>query len=408
MMEQKSAVLEHDLLAPVTHPQALHFTEAHGAAYTDGDGQRYLDFNEMCQVLGQHNEAFIAAMTRALEGVTTGKTGISDAKEELYGHLLRTTNGDFEAIHLTTSGSEAVEWAVRLACRMTGKTEIVSFWNSIHGRTQLAASLSGLPRRKAGYGPLTGGGVLVPYPRCSSCPVRDRCREDRFPCLELAKEQYRYGSAQDAAAVLVEPYQGARIDIPPRGWFRALERWAADEGMLLIVDEVQSGVGRCGEMYCYQRLGLHPDMLLLGKTLGNGLHISALLMRTRPAEHLLPAVTGGVGDDPLACAAACEVFRQLDGGLLDHVRAMGAVLEKGIAALAGRPGIADVRAFGLACAVEFADEGDCIRVHRRMRDGGFFVGRSGNCLFCKPPYIVTEEQISALLQALDEAIAQNN
>lgn len=403
-MDIRSKMKKHDLLSPLLPSEQLTFVHAQGAEYIDEQGRTYVDLNEMCQVLGQGNEAYIHAMTEALSGVTTGKVGFSPAKAKLYAHFMEATRGDFKGIHLTTSGSEAVEWAYRLAKRMTGRTEIVSFWNSIHGRTYLSASMSGLPRRKTGYGPLAPGVVLVPYPRCHGCPHREICGQENYPCLEYAKQQYRYGSAQDAAAVIVEPYQGACIDIAPKGYMETLYRWAKEQGMLFIMDEMQAGMGRSGDMFNYQRYDFVPDMLLVGKGLGNGMHISALLTRQLPDAESLPAVSGGVGDETLSCASACQVFEQLGDGLQEHIRRMSDVMRAGLEPLKACEAVMDVRSIGLAAAIEFRRSEDCSRVHAMLREKGFFTGHVANCITCKPPYVITGEQIEKFTGAIRNCI----
>lgn len=395
---------KYDLLAPIREPGHLEFVSASGAALTGADGREYVDMNEMCKVLGQRNAAFNRAIAEVLDGVTTDKQGVSEATARLYRYLVESTNGDFAGIHLCSSGSEAVEWAVRLAKRMTGRTEVLSFWNSIHGRTYLSASISGLPKRKSGYGPLAPGAVFAPYPRCLDCDQGHLCKDGRFECLERLKRDYRYSSAQDLAAVIVEPYQGADVTVPPDGYLRALCQWAKEQGMLFIADEIQSGLGRTGEMYCYQREGIRPDMLLLGKALGNGMHISALLVRELPDKAALPAISGGTGDDAVACAAACEVFRQLEDGLLEHVRQVGGSLVQGLQTLRKYECVKDVRGLGLAAAVEFQTEEQGGRVWKEMRDRGFFTGHAGKTVHVKPPYVLTERQVDRFLAELEEVI----
>lgn len=403
-MDIRNEMKCHDLLASIMDMEPLTFVKAEGAGYTDDLGNSYVDLNEMCQVLGQGNAAYIRAMTEALSGVTTGKVGFSSAKAKLYSHFMTATRGDFEAIHLTTSGSEAVEWAFRLAKRITGRTEVISFWNSIHGRTYLSASMSGLPRRKTGHGPLAPGIVLVPYPRCHACPHRECCAEGHYPCLEYAKQQYLYGSSQDAAAVIVEPYQGACIDIAPKGYMEALYRWAKEQGMLFIMDEMQAGMGRSGDLFNYQRYDFVPDMLLVGKGLGNGMHVSALLTRRLPDKASLPAVSGGVGDETLGCVSACQVFEQLEDGLLNHIRQMGAVMAEGLMPLKDCEPVLDVRSIGLATAVEFRRGDDCSKIHAMLREKGFFTGHVANCITCKPPYVISKVQIEEFTQTILECV----
>ena len=239
---------EFDLLSPLHTSLGPEAVRGNGAALITADGQELVDLNEMRVVLGQENEAFTAAMSKAFSEFTAPKNGRSPAKERLLRYLDETTDGSFAAAFLTSSGSEAVEWAVRLAKKMTGREEVLSFWNSIHGRTYLSASLSGLYKRKAGYGPLAPGVLLLPYPNCGSCPLGAAGGNCAFACLELAKQAYASGSAQRAAAVIVEPCQGAGVILPPPGYLAALQTWAHSQGMLVILDEIQSGMGRTGWM----------------------------------------------------------------------------------------------------------------------------------------------------------------
>ncbi len=404
MPERDASFGKYDLLAPIRESNPPKFVSASGAAFVDADGREYIDLNEMCKVLGQRNAAFTEAVTEALDGINSDKEGLSEARARLYRYLTESTNGYFSGILLCSSGSESAEWAVRLAKRMTGRTEVLSFWNSIHGRTYLSSSISGLPRRKAGYGPLAPGAVFAAYPRCGDCQLSRSCGDGRFECLERMKLNYRYTSAQDLAAVIVEPYQGADISIPPEGYLRALWQWAKEQGMMFIADEIQSGLGRSGAMYCYQREGIRPDMLLLGKALGNGMHISALLARELPEKAALPAIAGGTGDETVACAAACEVFRQLEDGLLEHVREVGASLLRGFWALKKYECVRDVRGLGLAAAVEFRAEEQAESVWQALRERGFFAGHCEKVVHVKPPYVITQRQIGSFLAALEEVV----
>lgn len=396
-----------DLLAPLQGSQEpLELTGGEGACYWTADGYSVVDLNEMRVVLGQNNAGFQAAMKKAFSGFTAPKNGQSPAKAQLLDWLNRTTNSQFAAAHLTSSGSEAVEWAVRLAQKRTGRPEILTFWNSIHGRTYLSASLSGLARRKVGYGPLAPGVVYLPYPKCVDCPLQLERGTCGCACLELSRRIYSTTSACQPAAVIFEPFQGMDVTFPPKGYLRRLQDWAREEGMLVIVDEIQSGMGRTGRMYCYQEEGLEPDMLLLGKALGNGQHIAALLVRQKPDKEELYALSGGSGDDPVACAAACHVFEQLESGLLDHVAQAGERLVSRLKALEPHPLIRECRGKGLAAAVEFVDEEVGLSVFTKLRNAGFLLGHTGRSLYLKPPYVITEEQVEGFLAALEKILQE--
>ena len=395
-----------NLLYPVSKPNDRAFVSAFGAECMGEDGKRYLDCNEMSVVLGQANPRFIAKMEQALKGYTGSKEGVGVYEERLTGYLMEGTGGDFSAIHYTASGSEAAEWAVKLARRMTRRTEVLSFWNSIHGRTQLSASMSGLPARHKGYGPMDPGVVFGIYPHCSHCPFGRKCVEMPFYCLEFLDMKLRMESAQDLAAVIVEPYLGSSLAAPPEGYLKALYRWTKERGAFFILDEVQAGIGRTGKLFAYQELGFVPDMLLLGKALGNGLHVSALLVKNRPDPDALFALAGGTGNDVLAMAAGCAVWEELTKeGLLDHISEVSRELAAGFLTVreqcSGK--VREVNLHGLAASIEFWDQDTADRVFKTLTEQGFLLGRRENLLYVKPPYAITETQVRELSQRLLEA-----
>jgi len=403
MNNQKSLMENYDLLAPIKDASHFEFDWALGAEFHDSSGKTYLDMNEMCTVLGQNNREYIHAISSVMNGITSDKEGFGPYKAQLYKYLTESTDGFYKGIHLTVSGSEAVEWAVKLALKMTSRSETISFWNSTHGRTQLSASISGLPKRKEGYGPITPGIIFAPYPNCLECPMK-RLNKCGRQCIEMLEKAYTYGSSGDAGALIVEPYQGAGVIIPPHGYLKELYKWCHDHEIVFILDEIQSGMGRTGDMYCYEHEDIRPDMLLLGKALGNGMHIGALLVEKLPDKDALPALSGGIGDETIACAAACEVFRQLEHGLLTHIRQMSGVLENELQTLEKFSCVKEVRSTGLAAAVEFTDESICSRVGRKMKEKGFFTGHIKTALFCKPPYVITDEQLLLFFDNLREII----
>ena len=406
MSKEHNQIGAQDFLSPLQLPDPLPaFVRADGASYFTEDGKEYVDFNEMRVVLGQNNPAFQQALQNALQAITAPKNRIVPAKSELFFYLDQATDHAFSVIHLTASGSEAVESAVRLAQKLTGRKEVLSFGNSIHGRTYLSSSLSGKPQRKKGYGPLAPGVIFLPYPDCLRCPMKGN-HMCSFACLKMASEIYEVASAQDACAIIVEPYQGSGVVIPPTGYLKKLQVWAKERGMLFIVDEIQSGMGRTGSMFRYQAEGLMPDILLTGKALGNGMHIAAVLSRVPLSREHLHVFSGGSGDDPVACAAACEVFRQLDHGLLSHVQEVGRLLAFGLSTLRGNSSILQCRSCGLAAAIVFKDAALCAQVHNSLIRRGYLTGMQDNILFLKPPYVISTQQLSGFLDALRQELAK--
>lgn len=399
-------MLNYALLSSMnTPPDPMEYVRAEGAALYRADGTSALNLMEMTVVLGQQNREFQAAMRDALSK-NTGMKGNGDSLEgKLYQYLDDTTGHDFAGCHLTASGSEAVEDAVLIARYLTGKTEIISFTNSIHGRTALSASLSGVPARTVGLRELAPGVIRVPYPG-SPFYSGKILPDDASAWMDLVRQSYENSSARCGAAVIIEPIQGADIRMPPAGFLRMLQDWAHERGMLLIIDEVQTGMGRTGAWYRYRQEGLKPDILLLGKALGNGLHIAAVLVKDRPPAALLPALAGGAGSDPLSCAAACEVFRQLEGGLLRHIAGTGNNMLRKLKEAAACPSVREVHGAGLMSAVEFNDAAVCGRVFDQLKAEGFLAGHRGSVIFFKPPYVITEQQTDALADAVKRILAK--
>ena len=221
----------------------------------------------------------------------------------------------------------------------------------------------------------------------------------------------KYESSHEIGAVIVEAYQGAGIIVPPRGWLKALEDWTHRQGALFILDEIQSGMGRTGKMFRFDEEGLDPDMILLGKGLGNGFHIGAVLMKAVPEAFYQPALMGGAGDTELAYAAGCAVFEELlDNGLLDHIQKMSGYLKVKLEALMKRHHeIRRVLTIGLAASIEFFGEDFFRSVFRKAREAGLIIGAGeNNKIVLRPPYVITKDDIDKVIFILENAICTSN
>ena len=374
-----------------------------GIRLYDTDGKTYYDLSEISNVLGQKNEHFFKRMTDKLQDLVGGKIADSPEKRKFYQYLSDTTGNRFRYVHLTSSGSEASEWAVRMALKMTGRSEVLAFWNSIHGRTYLSASMSGMPRRKQGYAPSAPGVLYGVYPDCAHCPFEKNCETCDFFCLRFLEQKMKYESSQEIGVVIVEAYQGAGIIVPPKGWLKALQDWTHRHGALFILDEIQSGMGRTGKMYCFEEEGLEPDMLLLGKALGNGFHIGAALLKEIPDPFYRPAMIGGAGDTELAYAAGCAVFEELlDHGLLGHIADVSAYLEEKLKDLQMQyMQIKHICCKGLAASIEFHDQDFFESVLKKAKESGLIVGTGEHCkIVLRPPYVITKEDIEEVVAVL--------
>ena len=395
------------MLQSVTGNHGVDVVAGKGIELYDANGKVYLDLNEINTVLGQKNEHFNKRMTEKLNGLVGGKIANSAEKEKFYRYLSETTGNRFQYVHLTSSGSEASEWAVRMALKMSGRNEVLSFWNSIHGRTYLSASMSGMPRRKQGYAPAASGVVYGVYPDCAHCPFEKQCDDCNFFCLKFLDEKLKYESSQEIGAVIVEVYQGAGIIVPPKGWLKALQDWTHEQGALFILDEIQSGMGRTGKMYCFEEEGLDPDMLLLGKALGNGIHVGAALMKDAPEDFYRLALVGGAGDTEFTYAAGCAVFEELlENRLLEHIAEVSNYLEEQLFELKEKcTTIKNICCKGLAASIELYDKNFYDEVMPKLKKNGLLVGAAANNkIVLRPPYVITKENIDDMISVFENVL----
>ena len=395
-------------LKSVINSNGVDAVDGKGIELIDEKGTIYFDLNEISTVLGQKNEHFNKRISEKLNnGLVGGKVSNSPEKEKFYQYLSDTTGNRFQYVHLTSSGSEASEWAVRMALKMTGRNEVLAFWNSIHGRTYLSASMSGMPRRKQGYAPAASGVVYGVYPDCTHCPFDKDCNNCNFFCLKFLDEKIKYESSQEIGAVIVETYQGAGIIVPPKGWLKALQDWAHAHGALFILDEIQSGMGRTGKMYCFEEEGLEPDMLLLGKALGNGIHVGAALLKNIPDDFYIPALIGGAGDTELTYAAGCAVFEELlENGLLEHISEVSIYLEHRLSELKQKcSAVKNICCKGLAASIEVIDQEVYENIMPKLKENGLLVGpAANNKIVLRPPYVITKEQIDHMVSIFERLL----
>ncbi|HWP35548.1 MAG TPA: aminotransferase class III-fold pyridoxal phosphate-dependent enzyme, partial [Thermodesulfobacteriota bacterium] len=309
-------------LLPVYPPAPVTFVEGDGVWLLDDAGRRYLDFAAGIAVtcLGHRHPAPLAAARAQLERLWHASNLFGTAPARELASRLSARFGGGQAF-LCNSGAEAVEAALKYARRATGKPGVVALEGSFHGRTLGALSATGQAAKRAPFEPLLG-------------PVRF-ARPNDAASLEAAV-------GEDTGLVLLEPILG-------EGGVRPLDpeflRAARELAPLLCLDEIQTGVGRTGTFFAFERLGVRPDLVVLAKGLANGLPIGCLLVAEEAAGAFAVGDHGSTfGGNPVACAAACAVVDAIDEALLAHVREQGARLAAGLARL---PGLRDVRGAGL-------------------------------------------------------------
>lgn len=377
LQQRWSAVMMHNYGTP---PLAL--ASGEGAVVTDTDGRSYVDLlgGIAVNALGHRHPAVIDAVTRQLN--TLGHTsnlyatepGVALA-EALVAHL-----GAPARVFFCNSGTEANEVAFKIT-RLTGRTRIVAAQNAFHGRTMGSLALTGQPAKQAPFAPLPGDVTHIPFGDVAA--------------LEAAVDA-------DTAAVFLEPIMGeGGVVVPPAGYLVAAREITARHGALLVLDEVQTGVGRTGAFYAHQHDGIVPDVVTLAKGLGGGLPIGACLAVGAAGELLTAGLHGSTfGGNPVCTAAALAVLGVLaDEDLIGRADVLGKNLHHGIEAL-GHPLVDHVRGRGLLLGIALSSAA-AKHVETGAREAGYLVNAAApDVVRLAPPLIVTEAQLDGFVAAL--------
>jgi 2,2-dialkylglycine decarboxylase (pyruvate) len=399
---------------------------AAGSFLTTAGGRRILDFTsgQMSSILGHSHPEIVRTVRDQIGRLDHLFSGmVSRPVVELAERLAASLPDPLEKVLLLTTGAESNEAAIRLAKLVTGHHEIVSFARSWHGMTQAAASATYSAGRK-GYGPAAPGNFAIPTPNPYRPDFSTAAGElDWQRQLDWGFELIDAQSSGSLAAVIVEPIlsSGGVIDLP-LGYLAALLRKCRERGMLLILDEAQTGLGRTGTWYAFERDGVVPDILTLSKTLGAGLPLAALVTSSEieqvAHERGFLFFTTHVSD-PLVAAVGSTVLDVLERDQLDRrATRMGALLTTGLQRLADRyEVIGDVRGRGLLVGVELVldratkQSSDAIGadVTRRCLELGLHLNivqlpGMGGVIRMAPPLTVTDDEMSLGLSIIDEAI----
>ncbi|NGO43468.1 aspartate aminotransferase family protein [Streptomyces ureilyticus] len=401
---------------------------AAGSFLFTADGRKILDFTsgQMSAILGHSHPEIVATVQRQVASLDHLFSGmLSRPVVDLARRLAGTLPAPLEKALLLTTGAESNEAAIRMAKLVTGRHEIVSFARSWHGMTQAAASATYSTGRK-GYGPAAPGNFAIPVPNAyrPDFTTADGALDWRRQ-LDFSFDLIDAQSTGSLAACLVEPIlsSGGIIE-PPPGYFAALQEKCRERGMLLILDEAQTGLCRTGTWYAFERDGIVPDILTLSKTLGAGLPLAAVVtsaeIEQEAYERGFLFFTTHVAD-PLVAAVGNTVLDVLTDDKLDErARSLGAFLRQGLEDMAGRhPIVGDIRGRGLLAGLELVVDRETkrssnelgARVTRRCLELGLHMNiiqfpGMGGVLRMAPPLTATEEELSLGLTILDQAIAE--
>ncbi|WP_457619838.1 acetylornithine transaminase [Methanopyrus sp.] len=359
-----------------------------GARVWDDEGNEYIDLvaGIAVNVLGHCHPAVVEAVREQVERlIHCSNLYYNEPQAEAAKLLAEAAPKDLNKVFFCNSGAESVECAIKLARKFTGRPKFIAFEGGFHGRTMGALSATWKPEFREPFEPLVPEFEHVPYGDVNA--------------VEEAIDD-------DTAAVIVEPVQGeAGVRIPPDGFLRELRELCDEHGMLLIVDEVQSGMGRTGRFFAFEHEDVLPDIVCLAKGLGGGVPVGATIAREEVAEAFEPGDHGSTfGGNPLACAAVCATVRTvLEENLPEAAKRKGGLALRILSE--AEDVVEEVRGRGLMVGVEIGDEKRAEDVAREMLDRGVLVNvTSGDVIRLVPPLVIGEDELEKALAELVDAL----
>lgn len=401
---------------------------AHGVWVEDPDGNTFLDCNAgvaVCSTGHCHPEV-VEAITKQVNEF------IHFCGTDYYYRHMPELGKKLEEIcpidgptrtHFANSGAEAIETALKVAMYHTRRQKFISFYGSFHGRTLGALSLTSSKRaQRLGFMRQALDVVHVPYPNCFRCPFNKGKCDDGSCCMGTVDwiEKLLFSTTtppEEVAGIVLEVVQGEGGYVPaPPEVVRELRRICDQYGIMLIVDEVQSGMGRTGKMFALDHYdGVKADIMCLAKGLGSGMPIGACIARADIMDWHKGAHASTFGGNPVALTAALKTIELLQGSLVDNARDVGAYLEAGLNKLKDKYDcIGDVRGYGMMLGVEFVTDKKTLSPKVELRDkiesecykrGLIILGCGANSIRWSPPLVLAKEHVDVALEIFDASIA---
>lgn len=390
----------------------------------DVDGNVYLDCSAGIAVAttGHSHPAVVRAITDQAARYLHISTDYYHEPQVELGELLS------EIVHVggraktffSNSGTEAVEAAIKLARHHTGRVNIIAFLGSFHGRTLGSLSLTASRTvQRSGFGPMMPGVYHAPYANPYRCPIGSDAGACAEACLAYIETQIltHLVSPDEVAAIIFEPIQGeGGYVVPPPAFVQGLARIARSHGMLLIADEVQSGIGRTGKMFAVEHYGVQPDILVVAKGVASGMPMGLTIAREDVMDWPVGAHSNTFGGNPVACAAALATIALVRDGLMQNAADVGAYLHHQLTELTARHRlIGDVRGLGLMIGIELVrdrqtkeratTERDAL-VMAAFRRGLLVLAAGPNVIRFSPPLVLTRDQADIAVRILDESLAE--
>ncbi len=396
---------------------------AQGAIVQDVDGNRFLDFNAGIAVVASghcHPQVVEAIQQQAARLIhMSGTDFYYEEMVALAQKLSEIAPGDVDRrVSFGNSGAEAIEGAIKLARWSTGRDKIIAFFGSFHGRTMGALSLTARKAiQREGFGPLVPGVVHAPYPYCYRCPFGQEPDKCAVECVKHIENTLlkTIAPAAETAAIVVEPVQGeGGYVVPPRKFFDELARVAEQNDILLVFDEVQSGMGRSGKMWAADHFDAVPDIFAVAKGIASGMPLGATVARADLMTWPPGAHASTFGGNPVSCVAALVTIALLENGLIENAARMGEHLMGRMRTWPARfPIVGDVRGLGLMLGIELVHDQQTREKAPQLRDlvvqsaferGLLVLGAGDNTIRLCPPLIVTRDQCDFALDTLEECL----
>ena len=400
------------------------YDEARGAVIKDVDGNYYIDFTAAvtCANTGHNHPKIVEAIKEQVERFITSYEYPTEVRAEAAKLLVEATPGNFEkAVIFVNSGAESNERATQIAEYYTKKHEFISFWESFHGKSRMANSLTtyGLKMRK---GLSKHPGIYhVPYPNCYRCPLRKKYPDCDMACLDFLDHVYTYETTDDVAAVILEPILGGGAIVPPKDYWNRVKEWADDHNALFIDDEVQVGFGRTGKMFAIEHWGLEPEILTGGKGLASGLPAGSVVVKKSIADEISEyrgLFTSTFGGNPLimaAAAASLKVYKEEK--LPERAAELGEHALKRLNEIKDKYDfISYISGKGLIICVDFVKDEKwtpapeiALKVVEKSFKKGLLIFTTawrGNNVKINPPLVITKELLDKGIDILDEVFAE--
>ncbi len=394
-----------------------------GCIVKDVDGNEYIDFNSglVCMGVGHNHPKVVAAIKNQCDRFLHYSNTDFFYREvvDLAEKLAQITPGSPEKkVYFGNSGAEAVEAAVKLAKWHSRRQLFIGFTGAFHGRTIGALSFTASkPTQKRYFFPLMPGVTHVPYPYCYRCPFKLTYPDCRYWCVDFIDEYVlqKYVPPEDTAAILFESIQGeGGYVVPPPEYFQRIKKLADKYGLLLIDDEVQSGMGRTGKWFAIEHWGVEPDILCTAKALASGLPLGATIAKAKIMDWVPGSHASTFGGNPLSCVAASAVIDVVkEEKLLENATKQGAYIMKRLGELKEQSEIVgDVRGKGLMIGVEIVEDKESKKpapqkvteiMMRSWKRGINVITCGASTIRIAPPMIITRDLVDSAMDIIEDA-----